>query len=144
MPREETFLERIADMGGKRLSRYQPTTTEDLEALMESVRNHLRVLLNARHGMSEALPDYGLPALVDLMAGTGDHVRTVLDAIQTAIEKYEPRLRRVRVTHEVDADDTRKQTPAFRIEGLLVGRSGEHRVWYKTEIGESGAFNVVG
>ncbi len=144
MRREETFLERIADMGGRRLGRYQPTTAEDIESLMESVRQHLAALLNARHGMSEALPDYGLPSLVDLVAGTGDHVRGIQEAIQTTIEKYEPRLRRVRVTHESESEQGSAQKPIFRIEGILVGRSGEHRVWYRTEVGRTGEFAVQG
>lgn len=144
MAREGTFLERIAASASLRRGRYEPTTEDHVEAVMESVRRNLERLFNARHGMSEALPDYGLPALVDLTMGAGDHVRTLQQVIQKAIEKYEPRLRRVRVTPQANPDDRRGQTPVFRIEASLVARNGEHRVWYETGMRATGAFGVQG
>lgn len=144
MGREQTLLERIA--GGetttRRRSRFQPVAEEDAEALMESVRRGLRRLLNARHGMSEAQPDYGLPALTDMIAARGDAVTLVQDAIRTAIEKYEPRLQRVRVTRVID-EEADQRTLAFRIDAVMVGHAGEHRVWYKTALGGNGQFAVT-
>ena len=102
MGREQTLLERIADRASGARRRYEPTVTEDVEALMESVRRHLTRLLNSRHGMSECLPDYGVPALSDLIVGVGDYVQTVQEALQSSIENYEPRLRRVRVSRILD------------------------------------------
>jgi type VI secretion system protein len=120
----------------------QPTAAENVEALAESVRINLARVLNARHGMSECTPDYGLPALNDLTTGQGDYIQTVERAIQTAIEKYEPRLHRVRVARIVDEDHGR--TLSFRVEGTLVGRSGQHRVWYETSVRGNGKFDVEG
>ncbi len=97
-------------------------------------------LLNARHGMSEALPDYGLPALTDLTTGRTDYVHAVEEAIRTTIDKYEPRLRRVRVARVVD--DELVHTLAFRVDAVLVSQSGEHRVWYQTEVSGAGEFDV--
>lgn len=144
MAREETFLRRIAGAGTRGSGRYQPSTAEDLESLMTSVRDHLAVLLNARHGMSEALPDYGLPSLVDMTAEAGDHLKTLQDAIQNTIEKYEPRLRRVRVSCVREENETGGRTPVFRIDAVLVGKTGEHRVWYETQVRGSGEFDVHG
>lgn len=109
---------------------------------MESVRRQLRRLLNARHGMSQALPDYGLPALTDLTVGSGDYVQTVQEAIRVAVEKYEPRLRRVRVSAATSGDDDDRRTLAFRIDAVLVSESGEHRVWYQTALAGSQEFEV--
>ena len=143
MGREHSLLTRIAAAGTDRArGRYEPTTVEDLDALMESVRGHLARLLNARHGMSEAAPDYGLPALADVMAGSDQSVRLVQEAIRIAIEKYEPRLRRIRVTHQTA--EGKGQTLVFRIDGVLVGRSGEHRVWYETSFTPNGNLDVAG
>lgn len=142
MSREQTFLERLAKR--ERFERFATNTNEDLHALMESVRRHLDRLLNARHGMSQAQGDYGLPAMVDLLAGSGDHIQVVSEAIRTAIEKYEPRLRRVRVICERDSESPRAQTLGFRIEATLVGRTQEHRVWYETALRGDGAFEVGG
>ncbi len=109
---------------------------------MESVQRNLGRLLNSRHGMSEAAPDYGLPAMTDMLVGSDQYLRAVQESIRVAIEKYEPRLRRVRVTQQVDEGD--KRTLVFRVEGVLVGRSGEHRVWYETAFSPSGKFQVSG
>lgn len=140
MGREQTLLDRIASRSGRGRTRQQATTIEDLDALMESVRKHLRRLLNARHGMSEALPDYGLPALTDLTVGSGNYVEQVRDSIRVAVEKYEPRLRRIRVTL---AEDHELRTLSFRIDGVLISESGEHRVWYETSLSGAREFEVM-
>jgi len=140
VPREQTFLERIAERGGARKP-YEPTTEEDVYALMESVRRHLARLLNARYEMSQALPDYGLPALIDLPVDIEGYVHSVQEAIRTAIEKYEPRLRRVRVTRE-DTEERNIQRLVFRIEAVLRGSADEYRVGYRTAVRGDGQFDV--
>jgi len=134
------LLDRIAELGDRRHGRYEPSATEDIDALMESVRRHLGRLLNARHGMSEAMPDYGLPALSDLIVGSRDYIQRVQDAIRVAIEKYEPRLRRIHVDRVVDEDTHR--TLSFRVDAILMGQSGEHRVCYETMMTGDGQFEV--
>jgi type VI secretion system protein len=141
MSREQTLLERIRVCNERRRSRYEPSATENLDAVMESVRNHLARLLNARHGMSEGMPDYGLPALTDLTIGSADYLESVKEAIRVAIEKYEPRLRRVRVSQVGDKED-KKRTLSFRIDAVLVSQSGENRVWYQTEVSGNGEYEV--
>jgi len=141
--REQTLLERIAGRSSATSRRYQPTAAEDVDALMESVRRRLACILNARHGMSECLPDYGLPAMSDLTVGSGDYVKKVQEAVQIAIQKYEPRLRNVRVTRVVVEEDVGR-TLAFRVDAVLIGRSGEHRVWYETSMMGNGQFGVEG
>lgn len=144
MGREQTFLRRLAGGSGIRAGpRHQPTTAENVEELRESVRLHLARLLNSRHGMSEAAPDYGLPALVDLTASSGDHVAAVERAIRTAIEKYEPRLRRVRVSCVREEDVAAQRALAFRVDAVLVGRDGEYSVGYVTAVGPTGQLEVA-
>ncbi|MCH7812385.1 MAG: type VI secretion system baseplate subunit TssE [Planctomycetes bacterium] len=140
MGREQSLLERIAARAEASRGRQEVTATEDLDAVMDSVREHLIQLLNARHGMSEALPDYGLPALTDLMAGSDDYGVKVLESIKTTVEKYEPRLRRVRVTRV--AGEEQRQVLSFRVDATLVSESGEHRVWYETMVTGIGEFDV--
>jgi type VI secretion system protein len=142
MGRERTLLERIAERGGRASSRYEASAGEDLEVLMESVRNNLVRLLNARHGMSEAQPEYGLPALNDLTVGAGEYVRRTQEAIRRSIEKFEPRLRRVQVS--LREDRSTAQTLVFRVDAVLVSQKGEHRVWYETAVKASGQLEVAG
>jgi len=139
MGREQTLLERIAAVGSRRGGYNEPSATEDVAALMSSVRRHLQRLLNAR--LSEAMPDYGLPALTDLTIGSGDYVHAIQEAVRVAIEKYEPRLRRVRVSRVVEEDAP--HTLSFRVEATLVGRTGEHRVYYETTVSGGGQFDVL-
>ena len=84
MAREQMLLDRLAALGGTQQSRYHPTTEQDIDALIASVQRNLQRLLNARHGMSEALGDYGLPALTDLIVGSADYVEAVAASIKTA------------------------------------------------------------
>lgn len=142
MGREQTLLKRLAALGEGGGSRTGATASEDVGALMESVREHLGRLLNARHGMCEALPDYGLPALNDLVVGSGDYTQLVEEAIRTTVEQYEPRLRRVRVTRLAEEEESQSKKLAFRVDAMLVGRSGQHRVWYQTEVTGAGDFEV--
>ena len=140
MARERMLLDRIAELGAAGENRFEPTASEDVDALMESVRRNLIRLLNARHGMSEAMPDYGLPALTDLTIGSLDYAQQVQEAIKVAIDKYEPRLRAVRVSPS--ADEEGRQKLGFRVEASLVSQSGEHRVWYETTVKGNGEFDV--
>ncbi len=140
MGREKTLLQRLAAMEDSGRGRYESSATEDLDALMDSVRDHLGRLLNARHGMSEAMPDYGLPAMTDLTIGSGDYVQRVQEAVRVAIEKYEPRLRRVHVTRVDDEDSAHRLV--FRVDAVLMSQTGEHRVCYETQVASSGRFDV--
>ena len=134
------LLDRIAQLGAAGQSRLEPTASEDVEALMDSVRRNLIRLFNARHGMSEAMPDYGLPALTDLTIGSQDYVERVQEAIKVAVEKYEPRLRSVRVARNTDEEGGQKL--GFRVEAILCAQSGEHKVWYETTVRGNGEFDV--
>jgi len=141
MVREQMLLDRIASAGLEREGSVESSAGEDIEALAASVRRNLTRLLNSRHGFSEALPDYGLPPLTELTEGSPDYAAAVQEAIRTAIEKYEPRVRRVRVSRVIDEDT--KQRLSFRIDAILMGRSGEHRVSYETALAGSGQFEVL-
>ncbi len=140
MAREMMLLDRLRKCGERTRARYEPSASEDLDLLMDSVRRNLARLLNARHGCCEALADYGLPALADITIGGGDYVRRVLDAIRVTIEKYEPRLQHVSVASVVDEDA--KQTLSFRVDAVLVAQDGQHRVCYETSVSGSGQFAV--
>ena len=140
MARERMLLDRIALLDATGQARAEPSASEDLDALMDSVRRNLVRLLNARHGMSEAMPDYGLPALTVLTIGSRDYVDQVQEAIKVAVDKYEPRLRNVRVSQTVDEEG--RQKLSFRVEATLISQSGEHRIWYETMMKGNGAFDV--
>ena len=99
MINERTLLERIAEPDtGRHLAL-------DVNRLRRSVLAHLRRLLNSRHGHAPAQPDYGIPDLNEFMFSMPESITPMQKAIQKSIEKYEPRLTKVKVTWAPDEDD---------------------------------------
>jgi len=41
------------------------------------------------------------------------------------------------------ANEDHPHVLSFRVEAVLVGRSGEHRVWYETMVTGAGEFDVA-
>lgn len=139
MGSSESFLNRIAEGGGAR----SRSGEESLGVLMESVRRHLSQLLNSCQGMSEALPAYGLPSLVDLSLGMGLNPQVLADAVRATVEKYEPRLERVRVSWDSEQESAGRR-PSYRLDAVLVGRHGRQRVWYEVTLSSNGRIAVTG
>jgi type VI secretion system protein len=69
----------------------------DIRALTESVLLHLRKLMNSRHGCTLIQADYGIPDLNEFIYAFPEAVGPMRNAIQQTIERYEPRLKSVRV-----------------------------------------------
>lgn len=72
------------------------SVSED-QHLLHSVVSNLNRLFDTRRGAIGHLPDYGLPDMATVYRdapGSGEDLRW---AIKESVEKYEPRLRRVRV-----------------------------------------------
>jgi type VI secretion system protein len=77
----------------------------DVHQLTESVIIHMRKLLNCRHGCTLVQPDYGIPDLNEFVFAFPDSLNFMRKAVQQAIEKYEPRLRSVRVKYLENPDN---------------------------------------
>jgi type VI secretion system protein len=65
-----------------------------------SIISNLDRLMNTRRGALSHLPDYGLPDLSDVYRDMPGSIIELQGAIESAVETYEPRLRRVRVEHQ--------------------------------------------
>ncbi len=64
---------------------------------MVSIIDHLSRLFNTRSGCLSHLPDYGLPDISELYRRMPDGLDELQQAIRTSVEKYEPRLKNVKV-----------------------------------------------
>lgn len=62
-------------------------------------------MLNSRHGHAPAQPDYGIPDLNEFMFAFPDSLTPMRQALQASIEKYEPRLRNVKVVWAPDENN---------------------------------------
>ena len=89
-------------------------------ALVQSVIDNLGRLLNTRRGSVGHLPEYGLPDLTEIYRDVPESIEALRRAVREAVEAYEPRLRRVRVTHE--ASDPYEMQIVLVLHGELPDR----------------------
>jgi type VI secretion system protein ImpF len=103
------------------------TRSQSLRKLRDSVRRDLEWLLNTRQPVVAAPPDseltrslymYGIPDVTSMSAQSVYDRQTVLQAIQEAINRFEPRIANARVTLAAEQDE-KIPTLRFVIEGLL-------------------------
>ncbi len=71
---------------------------------IQSIVAHLRVLLNARPGISSTVPDYGVVDFNDVVHTLPDGVARIASSIRATIESHEPRLKNV-VVRPLRTDD---------------------------------------
>lgn len=109
------------------------------ELRTRSVIDNLNRLLNSRQGTIAHMPDYGLPNLGEIYRDAPETIELFRAAIRETVEKYEPRMRRVRVTHE--PSDPHAGRLVFLLTGELVG--GE-RVQFETTFAEQVRVNPAG
>ena len=105
------------------------STVPEERRLLWSVVSNLNRLFNTRRGAIPHLPDYGLPDLKTVYRDaprSGDELRR---AIKDSIEKYEPRLRRVRVERR-DTDEFAMRL-VFIVSAVL---EGGQRVRFETTV----------
>jgi type VI secretion system protein len=69
----------------------------DPKRMIASIIRHLERILNTRRGSVPISDDYGVPDLTDLSSGFPDSLRDLERTIRNTIQKYEPRLKSVRV-----------------------------------------------
>lgn len=102
-----------------------------------SIVEHLRYLLNTRRGEAVTVPDYGLEDLADIAEAFPDAAGIWKKSIQETIERYEPRLTKVRVRH-IPSDDA--LSVAFEISARLV--SDQKAIRLQTQADPKGVFDV--
>lgn len=71
---------------------------------VESVLEHLRVLLNTCAGESVTVPDFGLMDFSDIVHELPHGIHKIQQSIRSVILKYEPRLRNVSVRFVPDEE----------------------------------------
>lgn len=85
-----------------------------------SIMDHLARMFNTRSGSIPHLVGYGLPDISEIYRKMPDGLEELKKAIETTIEKYEPRLKKVKVVKR-DTDPTKK----FSLEFILTGELRE-------------------
>lgn len=114
---EQRLLERLMKL---------PATPEEAresgggaEALVASVSDHLRRILNTRQGTALTDPEYGLPDFSELPGHfASPETEALQETICKVVEKFEPRLKDVTVGFESNAKD--HLAVRFSLSGTIV------------------------
>jgi len=135
MPFHRTLLERLESppVGQVR------SLPGSLGETIDSIRHHLQVMLNSRHGASHTAPDYGTSDFSDFFAGY-DSIDILRREIQRSIEKYEPRLADVRVSFSPREDDPYRIY--FEIVASVVSEDEKAPAVFRTVLEGSGEVKV--
>ncbi len=73
--------------------------------LIYSIMDHLNRMFNTRNGSIPHLKDYGLPDISEIYRKVPEGIEELKAAVKRTVERYEPRLKNVRV---VRRDDNQK------------------------------------
>ena len=87
---------------------------------VRSVISNLSYLFNTRRGALPHLPDYGLPDITEIYRDVPDSILKLRKSIKEAVERYEPRLRRVRI--EAQDSDPYQMRLVFLVSGEMPDR----------------------
>ena len=114
----------------------------DPKRTLDSVREYLQKILNTRQGSVPLGEDFGLPDFVEMLRDYPESVREFERTIRATIQKYEPRLKTVKVRLLQNEDDP--LTLRFQIAAKLV--SPEHRmpVMLESVVDQDGKVSIAG
>ena len=103
-----------------------------------SVMDHLNRLFNTRRGTIPHLPDYGLPDISEIYRKMPGGIEELQSAIKKTVEKYEPRLTRIKVLKQENAASD------LSLEYILSGEMiGGGTVRFKTKFSGTGNLSIA-
>ena len=135
--REERLLERIRTWGIEPARRGK----EDPRRIADSILRHLQRILNTKQGNVPIAEDYGTPDFSDFLLTYPDSVREIERALRVTIQKYEPRLKAVKVIFIPQEEDL--LSLRFQIVARLSSES-KSQVLFETMIDSDGKINIRG
>lgn len=133
---DKSLLERIS-FGSESIA---TNTGFDDSVVVMSIMNHLMKMLNVRHGSVEILSDYGLPDFNGLKSQFPRAINEIRREIQNCIEKYEPRLKKVKVSYVEDRLNPLVLRFDITAELSMVG--SECPVWFETVLDSAGRVKI--
>jgi len=108
--------------------------------IIAAITEHLQRLLNTRQQSALIADEYGIPDFTELLHTYPDSIRDMERALKAAIEKYEPRLRSVRVKFVPHDDDP--LSVRFEIIARLVNRKGMPSVFFESIVDADGKVKI--
>ncbi len=124
-----SVIDRLIDTDPGNTQELPMTRAQSVRAIKASVRRDLEWLLNARRiaveppeslrELNKSLYMFGLPDLASFGLSSPKDRTRLLRMLQNTIRLFEPRLANVRIV-PLDADEPKRQSLSFRIDGLLL------------------------
>ena len=115
---------------------------QDTQAIADSILRYLRKLLNSRQGEARTVPEFGIPDLTEITHGLPDSIGDMRRAIQTSIERFEPRLGKVRVKHVPSDEDVLYLR--FEVTAQILALREKGVLQFETLVEHSGRVDVKG
>jgi type VI secretion system protein len=112
----------------------------DPKRMIDSIIRHLERILNTRQGNVPIADDYGIPDFTDLSSGFSDALRDLERTIRNTIQKYEPRLKSVRVKFIPQEENTLAVT--FQIVGQLILEEEKNPITFQSVMDSDGKFTI--
>ena len=106
-----------------------------------SILRHLQAMCGTRLGSMPVRPDYGLPAISEMVHSFPDATSAIARALVYTIETYEPRLARVRVRHVPSEGSA--LVVCFEVTATLRGEDDDTKVRFSTSIDGSRRITVA-
>jgi len=116
-------------------------TREDPRRIIASIREHLQKILNTRQGSVMIGEDYGLPDFAGLFRDYPESLRDFERSIRMTIQKYEPRLKMVRVKLLPNEEDL--LTLRFQISARLAAQEQRVPVLLESTVDQDGKVSIV-
>ncbi len=132
---QESFLEKLT---GVYIDGTPVGTVPSEQRLLKSITDHLSRLLNTRQGSLQHLPDYGVPDIAQIYRGLPASFNQLRFTVLELIQKYEPRLERMKMTLLPFKPEELKI--AFQLSGYF---KGGHAVVFQTSFSSSGEAAVL-
>jgi type VI secretion system protein len=134
--REERLLERI------RMREKMPdrSTSEDPKKIVDNIMLHLQKVLNTRQGGVQIAEDYGLPDFNDVMHSQSGAPREIEKSIRQTIQKYEPRLKAVRVKYIPLEENLLALN--FEIHARLALEDHDQSIVFESQVGDDGKITL--
>jgi type VI secretion system protein len=136
--REERLTERIRSWNKAPDRRGGP----DPKRMIRSIIRHLERIMNTRRGSAQIADDYGVPDFSDFRSGFPEAIRDLERTIRNTIQKYEPRLKAVRV--KFIPQDENMLAVSFQIVARLILEEEKDPVVFESIIDSDGKVTIRG
>jgi type VI secretion system protein len=110
--------------------------------MVGSIIRHLERILNTRRGSAQIGEDYGIPDVTDLRSGLPESLRDLERMIRNTIQKYEPRLKAVRVRFISQDEDM--LAVSFQIVARLILEEEKDPVVFESFMDSDGKVTIRG